>query len=489
MEIVLLLVRLFLFAVFAVAGIAKLLDSRGSVRSAEDFGVPESLSKAFSIVLPIVEIVVAIGFLFSDFSWYSAILALLMMSVFIGGMVYQIWQGNAPNCHCFGQLSKEPIGNKSLIRNAIFAAASIVLIISGRDFQGLSAVSWIANLSNGERMQFVFGLLIIALIAVAVVYLSKILEQAKSINQQFEVMDFLSKESSQPVEREDVLVPQAGLPIGMPLPKFSLPDSLGKNISLDDLLLEQKPILFFFVAPTCNPCQQLLPEIDGWQAEFEGRVKFVFVSSGKPKDNITKFGKERTVLIENEREIANRLGAEWTPSVILVSREGSAASRPAVGDIAIRELIKNARKLDFSDKVFAIKTNEASKLGDKVGEFELKNTLDSVTKSTDFIDKKTLVVFWSIKCPHCEAFLAEFSNWDLTKNGNDLNLILFSTGTNGNLGDLGFRSPIATDPEWKVSNMLGMHGTPSAVLINEHGQVASETLSGAKEIMAMVGKS
>jgi thiol-disulfide isomerase/thioredoxin/uncharacterized membrane protein YphA (DoxX/SURF4 family) len=488
MDVILLLIRLFLFAVFVVAGSAKLLDSKGSVRSAEDFGVPESLSKAFSIVLPIVELLVAIGFLFLDYSWYSAILALLLMSVFIGGMIYQIWQGNAPNCHCFGQLSKEPIGNKSLIRNAVFAAASIILIISGREFQGLSAVSWLVNLSNGERMQFVFGLLIVCLIAFAVYYLSKILEQTKSISQQFEIMEFLSKETSEPVEREDVLVPQVGLPIGTPLPKFSLSNSLGKNILLNDLLLENKPILFFFVAPTCNPCQQLLPEIDGWQAEFEAKIKFVFVSSGKPKDNIAKFGRERTVLIESEREIADLLGATWTPSAILVSREGSIASRPAVGDIAIHELIKSTRKLDFTKKVLAIKANTSSKLGDKIGEFELKNTLGSTTKSSDFSDKKTLAVFWSIKCPHCEAFLAEFSNWDVSKDASDLNLILFSTGTNGNLGDLGFRSPIATDPEWKVSNMLGMYGTPSAVLINEHGQIASETLSGAKEIMAMVGK-
>jgi uncharacterized membrane protein YphA (DoxX/SURF4 family) len=49
MELILLLVRLFLFGVFVFAGIGKLLDLEGSEKAVKGFGVPEPLSKPVSI--------------------------------------------------------------------------------------------------------------------------------------------------------------------------------------------------------------------------------------------------------------------------------------------------------------------------------------------------------------------------------------------------------------------------------------------------------
>ncbi len=488
MEVILLPIRLFLFVVFAIAGTAKLLDTTGSQRSAEDFGVPESLSKTFSIVLPIVELIAAFGFLFQSYSWYSSILSLLLMIVFIGGMIYQIYQGNTPNCHCFGQLSKEPIGYKSLIRNAIFAILAFILIISGKETQGVSAVSWIENLSNAERMQFVFGLLIVVLLTVAVSYLTKILKQAKEVSHQIEVFEFLSADTSKEVEREEAKKPDIGFPIGSVVSAFSLPNSKGTNVELNDLLTDRKPLLLFFVGANCNPCQQLLPEIDGWQEELGSKVKFVFISSGKPKENIAKFGKERILLLQKDREVAELFEAQWTPTMVFVNADGVLASRPAVGDIAIRELFAKIRKLDFDNKIILVKPIDDSKIGDKLPEFELPNSLAKSTKNTNFIGKKSIAVFWSITCPHCVAFLEEFRNWDVNKTTDEPNLVIFSTGSAENMKELGFRSTSVTDSEWEVSNLIGMEGTPSAILINEDGQFASETAVGAKNILALLGK-
>ena len=62
MEVIVLLIRLMLATVFAVAGIGKLLDLEGSEKALKDFGVPNNLAKSFAFGLPIAEIVIAIFF-------------------------------------------------------------------------------------------------------------------------------------------------------------------------------------------------------------------------------------------------------------------------------------------------------------------------------------------------------------------------------------------------------------------------------------------
>src|SRR5512139_1671746 len=104
METILLLIRLFLFGVFALAGIGKLLDRKGSEKAVREFGVPAGVAGPTAFILPIVELVIAIGLLFTGSSWMAAIGALLLLLIFIGGMLYQMAQGKAPDCHCFGQL-------------------------------------------------------------------------------------------------------------------------------------------------------------------------------------------------------------------------------------------------------------------------------------------------------------------------------------------------------------------------------------------------
>jgi hypothetical protein len=50
---------LLLALVFAVAGLAKLLDREGSRRTIVDFGVPSALAAPLGLVLPLAELAVA----------------------------------------------------------------------------------------------------------------------------------------------------------------------------------------------------------------------------------------------------------------------------------------------------------------------------------------------------------------------------------------------------------------------------------------------
>ncbi|MCA1589826.1 MAG: DoxX family protein, partial [Acidobacteria bacterium] len=109
MELFLLIIRLVLFGVFATAGATKSLDLDGSEKAMRDFGVPAAFARVFGILLPAAEIAVALSLLFVSFAWFGSIAAAGLLALFTSVMVYQSAKGNAPDCHCLGQIHSEPI--------------------------------------------------------------------------------------------------------------------------------------------------------------------------------------------------------------------------------------------------------------------------------------------------------------------------------------------------------------------------------------------
>lgn len=492
MEIFLLILRLFLAGVFLIAGIGKLLDLKGSEKAVKDFGVPQDLAKAFGTALPVVEIIIAVLLLFISTSWFGAISGTLLLLTFISGMLWQMKLGNAPDCHCFGQIHSEPVGKKSLLRNIIFAFAGMILILSGKDNQGYQLTDSIGDFTY--TMQVFFGLLLIGFLIVLFLYLKKIIENQTQILRRLEVLEIIGNNGGNIQERENVGDPTQGLPIGSPLPNFQMPTANGQVLTLEQLLARKKPILFFNVSPTCNPCQALLPEIEKWEKELSNQITFIFISNGSIKDNLAKFNSEydREILIQDDKELADLMEIRWTPTALLANSKGMIASHPAAGDIAIRELINDIKSKNLDDEfVYVAKENQKGdmpKIGENVPEFSLEDIRGKSISTNDLKGKKTLVAFWSMTCPHCEAMIDELSDWDKIKGQDEPNLIVFSDGEPKEHENLRLNSPIVLDKDYKVSDKLGMFGTPSAILIDESGKIISETAIGAGQIWALIGR-
>jgi len=169
MEVVLLLIRIFLAAVFALAGIGKLLDLEGSEKAVKGFGVNEELAKPLAIFLPAAELLIALALLPVSTSWLGAIGGFTLLAIFIGGMIWQMAKGNAPDCHCFGAIHSEPVSKKSLIRNLVFAILAFILVARGAGGQGLS----LTDLESEMAIQLILGLATIGLLGAVVFYLKK----------------------------------------------------------------------------------------------------------------------------------------------------------------------------------------------------------------------------------------------------------------------------------------------------------------------------
>lgn len=482
MEVILLLIRLFLAAIFIIAGIGKFLDLEGAEKSVKAFGTPADLAKPFAIAIPFAEIVFGASLLFVSVSWIGAIGVFLFLLVFIGGMIWQLAQGNAPECHCFGAIHSEPVSTKSLIRNIIFASLALFLVAQGRDRQGLS----FTQMTNETALQLILGLAIIGFLAAVVFYLKKIAGQQSQIMRRIEALEITLHEGGMHA-RENLTDPREGLPIGAPAPDFVLPDAEGNTVSLADLLSRGKPLLFFYVGPNCAPCAALLPEIEKWQSDLKDKVDLIFLSTGGREENIGKFGAAE-ILLQEQREVAEKFSARWTPTAFLVNTNGTIASHLAVGDAAIRELAEKIKTENLGKDFFYISNGAASKIGESVPEFSLEDLRGKQIGANDLQGKKTLVAFWSMTCPHCTNMMEELKNWDNQKGADEPNLIVFSDGEAEAHKDLELDSPILLDKNYKTAEKFGMYGTPSAVLVDENGRIVSETAIGADNIWALIGK-
>lgn len=486
METVLLLIRIFLFGVFALAGIGKLMDPAGSRKAVTEFGVPSSFVPFAALALPIVELLIAALFLFNATSWFAAIVGLLLLLIFIGGMIHMLARGKAPDCHCFGQIHSEPVGRSSIIRSVGFAALALVLAIQGSGGQGLALAE-----SPAESIQTLLIITCLLLSVTLLFFVKKLSDQFAQFSGRLESIG--SFEGGSPAVRENAGDPADGLPIGAPFPDFELPSASGKAVRFEHLLSRVRPLMLIFVSPECGPCRALFPEIQEWCSEFAEKMDIFLISSGEPDENLSKFAgfEGDRLLLQQKRELAELVHARWTPTAIVVGTDGSIASHPAAGDRAIRELAERIKASDLS-RPFTFFANpairRAIKIGSRIPKFELTDINGRQWTENDLIGEPALVIAWSLACPHCVEMADEIKKWESERLDGGRRIFILADGDADEFRSYGFQSPVIIDVRHIKAINFGLFGTPSAVLVNAEGVVTTEAGIGSPNIRALLGK-
>ncbi|MFV0388845.1 MAG: MauE/DoxX family redox-associated membrane protein [Pyrinomonadaceae bacterium] len=490
MDVFVLIVRFVLFVIFALAATGKFYDLAGSKRAVESFGVPKSISGVAGLLLPIVELSIALLFLPVQTSFYAGIMGAGLMLLFIAGMIYQISKGNAPDCHCFGQIHSEPVSKKSLLRNFVFLLLALVLVVRGTNGQGTNILeNTTGSTFQMNGLQLILGLAIIAFLAAVVYFLKKISEQQTQIMRRIEMLEIISSDGGREVQRNDVQDPKTGLPVGSKVPEFSVKGLNGGEFSREDLFNGTEPTLLFFVSPSCTPCKALIPEIQEWQRKLSGRTNFAFISTGEIKENIEKFGDKGfdNFYIQKDNVVSEMLDAKWTPTALLVGPDGRVLTHPAAGDAAIANLIEKISNTMSIDGFFYFRNGDDDLIGEDVPAFEAEDLNGNTIKSEDLKDSETLVAYWSTTCPHCVNLLSKLRNWDEQRIDGQPNLLVLSSGDEEPNRDMGFVSPVIVDNDHELAKSLKLTGTPSGILIGRNGKVISEIGVGASNIWALLG--
>ena len=110
MDATLLVARLLLTGVFAMAALAKLVDRAGSRRALIDFGVPAALAPPLAVLLPLAEFAIAAALVSVASAWWGALGALTLLFLFTAVIGVHLARGRNPNCGCFGRLFSAPTG-------------------------------------------------------------------------------------------------------------------------------------------------------------------------------------------------------------------------------------------------------------------------------------------------------------------------------------------------------------------------------------------
>jgi peroxiredoxin len=290
----------------------------------------------------------------------------------------------------------------------------------------------------------------------------------------------------------------AGLPMESVAPTFQLPDLDGGILTLGALCGIGKPVVLIFVDPGCGPCSALLPDLGRWQREHAGQLTVAVISRGTADENralCTEHGLTR-VLLQHDREVAEAYQAYATPSAVLIRPDGTVGSPLAQGPDECRALVcdvLNRPKFSTLPMLDGTSGHELAsapafvplKLGEPAPPIQLPDLGGRRVSLAEFRGTKTVVVFWNPDCGFCQQMLPDLRNWEGNPPKGAPKLLVVSTGSVEANRAQGLKSPVVLDQAFAVGSAFGAMGTPSAVLVDAKGTIASDVVLGASAVLML----
>ncbi len=341
MATLLLLARCTLALVFLVASGAKLADPAGTRDAMRDFGVSPRLVSLLAATIPIGELAVAVALILPFAVWWGALGALLLLLLFIVAISVTLVRGRRPACHCFGQLSAQPVGWTTLVRNGALGLGAGVVVSQGPEQPGTASLHWVDQLTTTERTALLGGVILLCLVAGEGWLLFQVRSQNERLRTRFDAIETrLAMGALGPVVPDTPPPIVVGLPVGASAPAFALPDLNGDIVTLDGLRAAHRPILLIFTDPDCAACAMLLPQIRQWHDH--AALTLVLMSRGSVAANRAKLiaqGGTR-VLLQEDHTLMDAYQVHATPTAVLVHVDGTIGGPAAVGGDAIRQLVE-----------------------------------------------------------------------------------------------------------------------------------------------------
>ena len=512
---VVLVARILLAAVFAVAAVAKLCDLPGSRNAVRAFGIPAPLAPPIGALLPIAEFVIAALLLTPMTAAWAGVGAWALLSVFSVAIVVALIKGRRPDCHCFGQLHSAPAGWLTLGRDLALAAVAGFIAIVGWSDPGPSAVSWAAGVGPTGLTAIGGGLVLTGVLAFQTWFALQLLQQHGRLVLRLETIEAKLDAPSSLVQHSPSaqVAPtahnEAGLAVRTSAPGFSLQDLRGELVTLDGLRSSGLPLILVFSDPGCGPCNALLPQLARWQATHGDRVSLVPISRGAIDQNrakATEHGLTR-ILVQADREVASEYHAFGTPAAVLVDQNGRIASPLAQGAAAIEQLVGRAvSDNELLRRVVQTNGHQPSTHGNRapshngpgsrlaavaaVGKaapmVELTDLDGEPVAISDFAGRDLVVLFWNPHCGFCERSLAQLRDWEAHHPPNAPQLLIVATGEPETNRAMGLRSRIALDQTFAAGRAFGATGTPSAIRLDHAGRIATPVAVGATNVLALI---
>jgi len=451
---------------FAISAGSKLRDWSSFPRAVSAFGVPGRLAVPAAVAVVVLEVASAVALL-APGTWAigGAVTAAALLAAFTVGIIVNLTRGRHPPCNCFGQASQEPLSWRSVMRNAVLLALTVPVLAAGPDnLPGL--VPWLRDRSAAEAT-LLAGALVAATVAVSAYLLGRLVARA---------VDRL---------RVDVRA-SGGRAAAVPTaPMFALPDLDGNARSLTDMLAAGRPVLLFFMSPSCGPCRALAPDVREWTRASAGALTVAVISDGAPEDNREEFGDDVVVLLQRGREIQDLYEIDGTPALVLLGADGVRVLDPAYGADEIRSLVADlSPQPEPAPHVHQIEPRPLGP-GDGLPAGEVSAVDGRTVRLPDDLPAETTLLFWDTTCGFAEAIRDDVLAWQAER-GSDTELVVVNRGEADQVASVGFRGLVLIDPSFAVGRSVGAPGTPSAVRVRD-GRLASDVAAGGPDVLALLG--
>lgn len=322
----LLLARVALALVFAVAAIAKLADRDGFRGTIERFGLGRRFARPLAWAIPIAELVVALALLSVATAWAAAVAAAVLLSLFCVAIVSVVARGEAPDCNCFGSLGSARVGPGTIVRNVLLLALAAFVIAAGREQAGASAFAW----AGANPALASIAVLLTAATAAQAAFSWQLFKQNGRL-----LVRLADLETATTRDEAD-----GRPPVGSLAPAFALPDLDGVGVTLDDLLARGRGALLFFTDPGCGHCETVLPAVSAAQAD-PSSLPVAVISRGDAQANRARAAEYgiAQVLLQDDYEVAQSYGVRGMPGVVLLDPQGLIAAGSVEGADEVGDLL------------------------------------------------------------------------------------------------------------------------------------------------------
>jgi thiol-disulfide isomerase/thioredoxin len=462
-----------------IAGMAKLADQDGTRAAVTGFGVPAWAAGGLARLLPLAELSVAALLVPRSSRVVGAAGALVLLVIFSAAIAVSLLRGRAPECHCFGRLHSAPVSWTTLARNGVFIALAGAVLAAGFAGERPSAIRWLSALDTAQRTALAAGIAVAALAVLGALAFMSLMQSYGRLLLRLTSLEQRLPEAGIGFAEGAEATPRVGHTPGTTAPAFEAETIRGESISLDDLLAPGLPLLLLFTSPACEPCRTLIPKVGLWQRLHAGRLTIAAMSGGgriASTIEAEEHGLDR-VLIDSDLAVYGAYAANGTPSAVLVSPGGTIASYIASGPDSVERLVAEA--------LSGTTDGDGLSIGTPAPQVDLVDVAGEPVALVDPAGKETLVLFWNPECGFCRSMHEQVLALEREAAETTLRIVVVSSGDEELTRAEGFSSSVALDPDLTANWALAIFGTPTAVLLDPAGMVASRPAIGAEAVFAL----